>query len=152
MVTQKERVSASIVILQQMVSPCGLIAVLPPIFRMVTLFRMVAFIPAHRSEAYALTKKYARMETALLQTFVVHHITSTFPMELLHDRARLYHKYLHVTISRFQTHFPDLSTHTIHFDALDMRNHSKQYGLFRLVTIYISENLCFSQKKKVILQ
>ena len=41
MVTQKERVSASIVILQQMVSPCGLIAMLPPIFRMVTLFRMV---------------------------------------------------------------------------------------------------------------
>ncbi len=64
MVTQKERVSACIVILQQMVSPCGLIAVLPPIFRMVTLFRMVAFIPAHRSEAYALTKKYARMEMA----------------------------------------------------------------------------------------
>lgn len=30
MVTQKERVSASIVILQQMVSPCGLIAVLHP--------------------------------------------------------------------------------------------------------------------------
>ena len=40
------------------------IAVLPPIFRMVTLFRMVAFIPAHRSEAYALTQKYARMEMA----------------------------------------------------------------------------------------
>lgn len=81
MVTQKERVSASIVILQQMVSPCGLIAVLPPIFRMVTLFRMVTFIPTHRSEAYALMKKYAKMETALLQTFVVHHISSTFPME-----------------------------------------------------------------------
>ncbi len=62
--TLKERVSASFVILQQMVSPCGLLAVLPPIFRMVTLFRMVAFIPAHRSEAYALTKKYARMEMA----------------------------------------------------------------------------------------
>ena len=109
-------------------------------------------IPAHRPEAYALTKKYARMETALLQTFVVHHITSTFPMEQLHARARLAHKYIHITITRFQPHFPDLSTHTIHFDALDMRNHSKQYGLFRLVTIYISENLCFSQKKKVILQ
>ena len=38
-------------------------------------------------------------------------------MELLHDRARLYHKYLHVTISRIQTHFPDLSTHTIHAHA-----------------------------------
>ena len=60
MVSQKERVSASFVILQQMVSPCGLIAVLPPIFRMVTLFRMVTFIPAHRSEVYALMKKYAR--------------------------------------------------------------------------------------------
>ena len=65
--------------------------------------------------------------------FVVHHITSTFPMEQLHDRARLAHKYIHVTISRFQTHFPDLSTHTIHSHALDMRNHSKQYGLFRIV-------------------
>lgn len=30
MVTQKERVSASFVILQQMISPCGLIAVSPP--------------------------------------------------------------------------------------------------------------------------
>ncbi len=117
MVTQKERVSASFVILQQMVSPCGLIAVLPPIFRMVTLFRMVAFIPAHRSEVYALTKKYARMETALLQTFVVHHITSTFPMEQLHGRARLAHKYIHITISRCQTHFPDLPTHTFNAHA-----------------------------------
>ena len=81
----------------------------PPIFRMVTLFRMVAFIPAHRPEAYALTKKYATMETALLQTFVVHHITSTFPMEQLHGRARHAHKYIHVTISRFQTHFPGLT-------------------------------------------
>ena len=114
MVTQKERVSASIVILQQMVSPCGFIAVLPPIFRMVTLFRMVAFIPAHRSEAYALTKKDARRETALFQTLVVHHITSTFAMEQLHGRARLAHKYIYLTISRFQTHFPDLSIHTIH--------------------------------------
>ena len=114
MVTQKERVSASIVILQQMVSPCGLIAVLPPIFRMVTLFRMVAFIPAHRPEAYALTKKYASMETALLQTFVVHHITTAFLMEKLHGRARLAHKYIHITITRFQPHFLDLSTHTIH--------------------------------------
>ena len=96
---------------------CGLIAVLPPIFRMVILFRMVAFIPAHRPEAYALTKKYARMEMALLQTFVVHHITSTFPMEQLHGRARLAHKYIHITITRFQTHFPDLSTHTIHSHA-----------------------------------
>lgn len=41
MVTQKERVSASIVILQQMVSPCGLNAVFPPIFLMDTLFHMV---------------------------------------------------------------------------------------------------------------
>ena len=161
MVTQKERVSASFVILQQMVSPCGLIAVLPPIFRMVTLFRIVAFIPAHRSEAYALTKKYTRMETALLQTFVVHHITSTFPMEQLHGRARLAHKYIHVTITRFQTHFPDLSTHTIHSHAhisrmlrhnytvvliqiehnCFLRNKGKQYqqngkgGLFRMITL-----------------
>ena len=54
-------------------------------------------------------------------------------MEQLHGRARLAHKYIHVTISRFQTHFPDLSTHAIHSHALDMRNHSKQYGLFRMV-------------------
>ena len=39
-------------------------------------------------------------------------------MEQLHGRARLAHKYIHVTISRFQTHFPD---------------QSKQYGLFRIV-------------------
>ena len=75
------------------------------------LFRMVTFIPAHRSEAYALTKKYARMETALLQTFVVLHITTTFPMEQLHGRARLAHKYIHITITRFQTHFTNLSTY-----------------------------------------
>ena len=113
----RKRASANFVILQQMVSPFGLIAELPPIFRMVTLFRMVAFIPAHRSEAHALTKKYATMETALLQTFVVLHITTTFPMEQLHGRARLAHKYIHVTISRFKTHFTDLSTHTIHSHA-----------------------------------
>ena len=137
MVTQKERVSASIVILQQMVSPCGLIAVLPPIFRMVTLFRMVAFIPAHRPEAYALTKKYARMETALLQTFVVHHITSTFPMEQLHARARLAHKYIHITITRFQPHFPDLSTHTIHSHAHTSRMLRHNYTV---VLIQIEQN------------
>ena len=74
-------------------------------------------IPAHRPEAYALTKKYARMETALLQTFVVHYISSMFPMEQLHCRVRLAHKYIHVTISRLQTHLPDLPTHTIHAHA-----------------------------------
>ena len=74
-------------------------------------------IPAHRPEAYALTKKYARMETALLQTFVVHHISSTFPMEQLHCRARLAHKYIHVTLSRLQIHLPDPPTHTIHAHA-----------------------------------
>ena len=137
MVTQKERVSASFVILQQMVSPCGLIAVLPPIFRMVTLFRMVTFIPAHRSEAYTLTKKYTRMETALLQTFVVHHITSTFPMEQLQCRARLAHKYIHVTITRFQTHFTDLSTHTIHSHAHICRMLHKNYTV---VLIQIEHN------------
>ena len=75
------------------------------------------FIQAHRPEAYALTKKYASMETALLQTFVVHHITTAFLMEKLHGRARLAHKYIHITITRFETHFPDLSTHTIHSHA-----------------------------------
>ena len=118
------------------------------------------FVPAHRPETNALTKKYARMETALLQTFVVHHITTTFPMDQLHGRARLAHKYIHVTITRFQTHFPDLSTHTIHSHAhisrmlrhnytvvliqiehnYFLRDKGKQYkrngkgGLFRMVT------------------
>ena len=144
MVTQKERLSACIVILQQMVSPCGLIAVLPPIFRMVTLFRMVAFIPAHRPEAYALTKKYARMKTALLQTFVVHHIASTFPMEQLRGHARLAHKYIHITISRFQTHFPDLTTHTIHSHAHISRMLRHNYTV---VLIKIEHN-CFLRTKK----
>ena len=143
MVTQKERVSASFVILQQMVSPCGLIAVLPTIFRMVTLFRMVAFIPAHRSETYALTKKYARMETALLQTFVVHHITTAFPMEQLHCPARLAHKYIHVTISRLQTHLPDLPTHTIHAHAHISRMLRHNYTV---VLIRIEHN-CFLRTK-----
>ena len=74
-------------------------------------------IPAHRPEAYALTKKYARVETALLQTFVVHYISSMFPMEQLHCRVRLAHKYIHVTISRLQTHLPDLPTQTSHAHA-----------------------------------
>ena len=146
MVTQKERVSASIVILQQMVSPCGLIAVLPPIFRMVTLFRMVAFIPAHRPEAYALTKKYARMETALLQTFVVHHIPSTFPMEQLHCRARLAHKYIHVTLSRLQIHLPDLPTHTIHAHAHISMMLRRNY---MVVLIQMEHNFFEGQRKTV---
>ena len=57
------------------------------------------------------------METALLQTFVVHYISSMFPMEQLHCRVRLAHKYIHVTISRLQPHLPDLPTHTIHAHA-----------------------------------
>ena len=90
-------------------------------------------IPAHRPEAYALTKKYARMETALLQTFVVHHIPSTFPMEQLHCRARLSHKYIHVTLSRLQIHLPDLPTHTIHAHAHISRmlrhNYIPEFGI-----------------------
>ena len=35
-------------------------------------------------------------------------------MEQLHGRARLAHKYVHITITRIQPHFPNLSTHTIH--------------------------------------
>ena len=99
-------------------------------------------IPAHRPEAYALTKKYARMETALHQTFVVHHISSMFPMEQLHCRARLAHKYIHVTISRFQTHFTDLSTHTIHAHAHISR--------MRAITIRLSSfklNIAFFEDK-----
>ena len=146
MVTQKKRLSACIVILQQMVSPCGLIAVLPPIFRMVTLFRMVAFIPAHRPEAYALTKKYARMETALLQTFVVHYISSMFPMEQLHCRVRLAHKYIHVTLSRLQTHLPDLPTHTIHAHAHISRMLRLNY---MVVLIQMEHNFFEGQRKTV---
>ena len=40
-----------------------------------------------------------------------------FPMEQLHCRARLAHKYIHVTLSRLQIHLPDLPTHTIHAHA-----------------------------------
>ena len=98
---------------------------------------MVTFIPAHRSEAYALTKKDARRETALLQTFLVHHITSTFPMEQLQCRARLAHKYIHVTITRFQTHFTDLSTHTIHSHAHTSRMLRHNYTV---VLIQIEQN------------
>ena len=82
-------------------------------------------------------------------------------MEQLHGRARPAHKYIHVTITRFQTHLPDLSTHTIHSHAhisrmlrhnytvvliqiehnCFLRDKGKQYqrngkgGLFRMVTI-----------------
>ena len=38
-------------------------------------------------------------------------------MEQLQCRARLAHKYIHITITRIQTHFPDQSTHTIHSHA-----------------------------------
>ena len=101
------------------------------------------FIPAHRPEAYALTKKYASMETALLQTFVVHHITTAFLMEQLHVRARLAHKYIHVTVTRFQTHFPDLSTHTIHSLAHISRMLRHNYTV---VLIQIEHN-CFLRDK-----
>ena len=82
-------------------------------------------------------------------------------MEQFHVRARLAHKYIHVTISRIQTLFPDLSTHTIHSHAqisrmlrynntvvliqieynCFLRDKGKQYqrngkgGLFRMVTV-----------------
>ena len=39
--SRRKRASANFVILQQMVSPCGLNAVFPPIFLMDTLFHMV---------------------------------------------------------------------------------------------------------------
>ena len=103
-------------------------------------------IPAHRPEAYALTKKYARMETALLQTFVVHYISSMFPMEQLHCRARLSHKYIHVTISRLQTHLPDLPTHTIHAHAHISRMLRLNYMVF---LIQIEHNFFEGQRKTV---
>ena len=83
------------------------------------------------------------MKTALLQTFVVYHITSTFPMEQLHGRARLTHKYIHITISRLQTHFPDLPTHTIHSHAHICRMLRHNYTV---VLIQIEHN-CFGGTK-----
>ena len=73
---------------------------------------------------------------------------------------RMVTKYIHITISRFQTHFPDLTTHAIHSHAYIsrmlrhnntvvliqiehncfLRDKGKQYqrngkgGLFRMVT------------------
>ncbi len=102
-------------------------------------------IPAHRPEAYALTKKYARMETALLQTFVVHYISSMFPMEQLHCCVRLAHKYIHVTISRLQTHLPDLPTHTIHAHAHISRMLRLNY---MVVLIQIEHNFFLRDKGK----
>ena len=103
-------------------------------------------IPGHRPEAYALTKKYARMETALLQTFVVHHITSMFPMEQLHCRVRLAHKYIHVTLSRLQIHLPDLPTHTIHAHTHISRMLRHNY---MVVLIQIEHNFFEGQRKTV---
>ena len=64
-------------------------------------------------------------------------------MEQLHGRARLAYKYIHVTITRFQTHFTDLSTHTIHSHAHISRmlrhNHS-------VVLIQIEHNRFFEDK------
>ena len=103
-------------------------------------------IPAHRPEAYALTKKYARMETALLQTFVVHYISSMFPMEQLHCRARLSHKYIHVTLSRLQIHLPDLPTHTIHAHAHISMMLRRNY---MVVLIQMEHNFFEGQRKTV---
>ena len=58
-------------------------------------------------------------------------------MEQLHARARLAHKYIHVTISRFQTHFPDLSIHTIHSHAHTSRMLRHNYTV---VLIQIEQN------------
>ena len=102
-------------------------------------------IPAHRPEAYALTKKYAGVETALLQTFVVHYISSMFPMEQLHCRVRLAHKYIHVTLSRLQTHLPDLPTHSIHAHAHISRMLRHNY---MVVLIQIEHNFFLRDKGK----
>ena len=64
-------------------------------------------------------------------------------MEQLHGRARLAHKYIHVTITRFQTHFPDLSTHTIHSHAHISRMLRHNYTV---VLIQIEHN-CFLRDK-----
>ena len=58
-------------------------------------------------------------------------------MEQLQCRARLAHKYIHVTITRFQTHFTDLSTHTIHSHAHICRMLHKNYTV---VLIQIEHN------------
>ena len=64
-------------------------------------------------------------------------------MEKLHGRARLAHKYIHITITRFETHFPDLSTHTIHSHAHICRMLHKNYTV---VLIQIEHN-CFLRDK-----
>ena len=58
-------------------------------------------------------------------------------MEQLHGRARLAHKYIHVTISLFQTHFPDLSTtyHHAHEHISRMLRHN-----YTVVLIQIEHN------------
>ena len=64
-------------------------------------------------------------------------------MEQLHGRARLAHKYIHVTISRIQTHFPDLPTHTIHSHTHISRMLRHNYTV---VLIQIEHN-CFLRDK-----
>ena len=64
-------------------------------------------------------------------------------MEQLHGRARLTHKYIHITISRLQTHFPDLPTHTIHSHAHICRMLRHNYTV---VLIQIEHN-CFGGTK-----
>ena len=58
-------------------------------------------------------------------------------MEQLHGRARLAHKYIHVTISRFQTHLTDQSTHTIHSHTHISR---MQRHYYTVVLIQIEHN------------
>ena len=64
-------------------------------------------------------------------------------MEQLHGRARLAHKYIHVTISRFQTHFPDLPTHTFNTHAHISRMMRHNYTV---VLIQIEHNRFFEDK------
>ena len=58
-------------------------------------------------------------------------------MEQLHGRARLAHKYIHITITRFQTHFTDLSTtyHSRHAHISRMLRHN-----YTVVLIQIEHN------------
>ena len=67
-------------------------------------------------------------------------------MEQLHCRARLSHKYIHVTLSRLQTHLPDLPTHTIHAHA----HISMMLRLnYMVVLIQMEHNFFEGQRKTV---
>ena len=58
-----------------------------------------------------------RMKASLLKAFVVHGITAPFPMQNLHDFARLADKHLYISVVGLKADQPNLSAHTIHSNA-----------------------------------